>query len=612
MPNITPVAPSHTLFYWKPWREDANLIESWMEWLKDVKKAEYSASLVGQYINEASKEQVEAIGRLGETLGISIEHSSDKIVDFLTTINATIQKGIDCILNGLGNIETELSILNGNLELVLEQQRITNLLLENIFEVLRLPEREKERNYRIELGLKFFSNASKDPDLFEDSLNEFLEAEKLMKQDYFVLHRIGMIYLYSEKHINVEKALDYFTKAAKYASVESDPKAARIANILRKNNKNKSGEIENDTEAIGFLASDSYEKAAFASYILGDFQSAIKMQKKAIVYEKNASKYFMLSKYQSRNKLISDCISSLETCLILQTDYIFAVLKDFDLNSESDILKFIETQNDININNIQLVLDQLNENSKYRNEIENIKKIKNGTFSERTDFLKEYNSRFNLLKSNYNKLKNNIIDIKPVIKEINIQIENKFYAITSASGLGPFRYVLNDSIFQINNIELIKLLKELEDIDNQSLYHSLELFKNANELFNIEVEIFKKQLTIEKIDSLFPKAARFVVMEKNPTAIFLKNKLHINIGQSNQLIAQLEATGIVTFGDTKNSYRDILVSSVSEVNWLISNCIIKGEVKLLGLCWTPTTEKYTKPIPINDVNKGIANSIKIN
>jgi ribosomal protein L7/L12 len=41
--------------------------------------------------------------------------------------------------------------------------------------------------------------------------------------------------MHAIKHINMEKALAYFTKAAKYASVESDPKAMRLINILNKN-----------------------------------------------------------------------------------------------------------------------------------------------------------------------------------------------------------------------------------------------------------------------------------------------------------------------------------------------------------------------------------------
>jgi hypothetical protein len=105
------------------------------------------------------------------------------------------------------------------MDVQIEQQKLSNLLLENIAELLRVPDSEKERQHSIELGIKFFVNASKDADLFADALEELLKAESLMKQDYFVLHRIGCIYLYVEKYINPEKALEYFLRAAKYASV---------------------------------------------------------------------------------------------------------------------------------------------------------------------------------------------------------------------------------------------------------------------------------------------------------------------------------------------------------------------------------------------------------
>ena len=95
---------------------------------------------------------------------------------------------------------------NKNIRNLSSRKELDDNLFENIAELLRVPDSEKERQRNIELGLKFFVNAQKDRDLFEDSLEELLEAEKLMKQDYFVLHRIGLIYLYSLNPVNPEKA----------------------------------------------------------------------------------------------------------------------------------------------------------------------------------------------------------------------------------------------------------------------------------------------------------------------------------------------------------------------------------------------------------------------
>ena len=213
MSNITPTTPSFAFGYWRPWKEGSSVIDSYLDYSKDVSLAKYGADTVGKYINQASREQIQAINQLGQAVG----------------------RGMNVLSNQMTDGNQTLGFLNRNMDIQIEQQKLSNLLLQNIAELLRVPDSEKERHYSIELGIKFFVNAKKDSDLYADSLEELLKAESLMKQDYFVLHRIGCIYLYVEKFINPEKAFEYFVRAAKYASVESDPKAMRLVNALRGN-----------------------------------------------------------------------------------------------------------------------------------------------------------------------------------------------------------------------------------------------------------------------------------------------------------------------------------------------------------------------------------------
>src|SRR5208282_3782072 len=118
----------------------------------------------------------------------------------------------------------------------------------------------------------------KDEDLYQDALTELLGAEKLMPYDYFVLHRIGMIYLLVPALGNLEKAAEYFTRAGKYAAVESDPKAARLGNVLNKQvNKRFNEQAETPAEEIGSLAAESYLQAGTSLYALGRFEEAAKM-----------------------------------------------------------------------------------------------------------------------------------------------------------------------------------------------------------------------------------------------------------------------------------------------------------------------------------------------
>ena len=475
MSNISPSKPSFTFGYWRPWKEDSNVIDSYLDYSKDVSLAKYGADTVGKYISQASKEQVDAVNDLAEKIGAGINIISDKMESGLIE---------------LSYISQELSFLNYNTNILIEQQKLSNLLLQDIRELLRVPDSEKERQLAIELGIKFFVNAQKDADLFDDSLEEFLKAESLMKQDYFVLHRIGMIYMHSAKNINIEKALEYFTRAAKYASVESDPKAMRLINIL--NNKavviegiqdneleeseqskfdiiiktnyilahdfwliikrltglsfnefnDKFGYIKSDyspkgiglsvnkvtaeeikfelevacDEPLGILSdertpiillelikpiipiiptneinvneikkltADSFEKAAFAAYILGQFELAVVNQKKALEYKDSPENYFILSKYQARNKEISSCILNLEKAINDMPSLVLAVFKEIDLFNESDVLNLIKVKNKKIDDEIINIIDKF-DNSETSNEINTLiiklKELKNKSY----------------------------------------------------------------------------------------------------------------------------------------------------------------------------------------------------------------------------------------
>ena len=350
MTNITPSTPSFVFGYWRPWKENSNYVDSYLNYAKDVSLAKYQADTVGQYINQASAEHVHAIGELGSKIGLASREQVQAIGalgDKIGEMGNQIGMGLNVLSNKMESVNEELSFVNRNLVIHIEQQKVSNLLLENIGELLRVPNSEKERQHSIELGLKFFVNAYKDEDLFQDALEELLKAEELMKQDYFVLHRIGLIYLHSINHINPQKALDYFTRAAKYASVESDPKAARLANVLAQYGNRVNSAILNDTNAIESLAADSYEKAAFTSYVLGDFESAVKLQSKAVKYNSSSENYFMLAKYQARTEQIDLCIENISLSIDKTPIIIKAVFKDLDLINEPAVLKTIEEKNKI-------------------------------------------------------------------------------------------------------------------------------------------------------------------------------------------------------------------------------------------------------------------------
>ena len=66
--------------------------------------------------------------------------------------------------------------------------------------------------------MQFFKNAEFNKELLS-TFEELKKAENLLKQDYFVLHHIGLIYMSSVEHVDLKQAYRYFRDAAKYSEV---------------------------------------------------------------------------------------------------------------------------------------------------------------------------------------------------------------------------------------------------------------------------------------------------------------------------------------------------------------------------------------------------------
>lgn len=291
--------PSFCLGYWRPWNSDSNFVDSYCDYLKDVTLVNYAADAISAEIQD--------------------------------TANAIGYK-LDGITSAQLQTNKELQALNRRMDIVIEQQRMTSLLLADIAKVLRIPDSEKERTQKINWGLKFFVNGAKDSDMYKESLMYFLEAEKICPTDYFVLHKIGCLYLYVPSLINLEQAAKYLSKAAKFAAVESDPGAARLANYLIGSKDSA------DPSKIGLLAADSFNKAAFAFYVLGDVNMAIQSQMKAVSYNPSAENYYCLAKYYCRNNNIEIAIENLNKAYLLSSQIGNASLLDPDFNVHPEIL----------------------------------------------------------------------------------------------------------------------------------------------------------------------------------------------------------------------------------------------------------------------------------
>lgn len=348
--------------YWRPWKPDSNLADSFLDFIKDKSLVRYGSTLVGDQIDNGVNSFVKAVGALSEKQISTIESAAAgqrKAIEAASVQQiAAINNVADMLGERVDKVSQELGFMSRSLDMLHEQQRLSNKLLNEIVELLKIPDIEKERQYCITNGIKFFINASQNEELFEDSLEEFLKAEKMRKQDYFVLYRIGCIYLYVPQFYDPEKALDYFRRALKYSSVEIPQDSARMNNPLA--NSLNSFDY-NDISSIRLIASDSASKAAFASYVLGKDSDAVLYQTRANEYMPTPEGLIILSKYQVRNGNTEEAIRHMQSAISSKPVLVSSVFADYDLMLCKEIVDHIKYE----VASTDIMLDELLDEPKY-------------------------------------------------------------------------------------------------------------------------------------------------------------------------------------------------------------------------------------------------------
>lgn len=241
---------------------------------------------------------------------------------------------------------------------MLDQQKITNLLMKNIALLLRIPDFQKERQYYLEQGFKHYKNARNDPELYKDALNNLLKALELEPTDYLVLHRIGIIHLFQPEFLDVSKAEDYFRKAGKYAAAESYEDSVMISNLLRGDVSENLHEQKSEVKQIKQIAAESFFQAGIACYIQGKFKEAIALSKKA--YELNPTLIeakFNIAKFLTANNEVEDAIPIIYD-LLSDKLYALKISKDIDIASKSQITDLLFKYKEDTIKNASFLLSK--------------------------------------------------------------------------------------------------------------------------------------------------------------------------------------------------------------------------------------------------------------
>jgi len=257
------------------WKQHINTQESLDEISSSLKK-QYTQSVkqseaISNAINQAKLEYIDAVSNMSEDISSAIGYCASKICD-------TLDHGFDLLSNNINELGRNLDF---RLSLILEKEIINNLISENIALLLRIPDIQKERQYYLEQGLKHLKNSFIDKEFFKYALKNLLEAEKLEETDYVTLHHIGMIYLYSPDYLDLPKAENYFRRAGKFAKIESDPKAMRLANIISGNVLLKLADNVPDTQKLKYVSAESYLQGAIVCYIQKKYNESAELAQTA-------------------------------------------------------------------------------------------------------------------------------------------------------------------------------------------------------------------------------------------------------------------------------------------------------------------------------------------
>lgn len=307
--------PPFVLTYYNPFdKESPGLGKSFLNYVKDVSLANYAGKIAGE--------------TTGNIVGAFIAKASREQIDALERVSNELVKGFE--------------VLDQRLELIRLEQFNTNVLLEDITELLKLPDSEKKRQRHIELGMKFSKSALKNEDLINDAIVEFNSALQLMPQDWFVMFQLAMCYMYFETIQNLDKAEELFLTSAKYSSVDSLEDSTLGLLFDESFLYEQQFENEIDSTPTGFT-SECYLQLSTIKYIKSDFVNALH-------YAENANKtrpgniknLFFLAKYQSRCGFHDEALSTIKKAGEIELSIYKTLPADLDILSNPKFIPFFE------------------------------------------------------------------------------------------------------------------------------------------------------------------------------------------------------------------------------------------------------------------------------
>lgn len=498
---------------------------------KQFIKAQYSLDEIKKSLiklNRKKDDEQNLFNKAKDEYISSINYMSTDILDAMyrcsDAICGSLENGFEMLNISIQDLGRSLDF---RLSLLHEQQVISNLLLGNIAELLRIPDIQRERQYYVEKGLQFFKNAQLNKELFENALENLQKAEKIEKTDYFTLHHIGMIYLYSPAHLDLIKAEYYFGEAAKFAEVESDPKAIRLVNILTKDLSTDLTAAVSDAKKIQYIAAKSYLQCGIACYIQKKYDDAVRYTEKAFTLApeiNEAAYYACLANAMCDNE--QQTIAYLSHLIKRDNHYATVASTDPVLAPKNYVQDFLFKLRLDTIGKAQLIVDRYRntmiQNSFFETDLNDIQEfLKDANYFQAIDTI-EYLKRklpIDEEKELHNKILSRIPILTTTTNEVNdlkTTIKNSFLASAMQKHLNYISIVEIEELFKTNNNQwevstkidefitylsnIIKII--LAELDNHRRKYNNEIYEIERKIENENRERKKERRnTAEKIEN---------------------------------------------------------------------------------------------------------------
>lgn len=456
----------------------SNAYKEWATHISEIdeffgKEPRYPITTMQQHLKLEFREQNQIINNSTDKIATNIQTAT-------TSICSTLENGFENLIttneNGFNRISESVDYLSAisdwGFTQLIEQQKASNVLLSNIALLLKIPDIQKERQYYLEQGLKFFTNSKADKSFYDDALENFNKAENIEKTDYYLLQKIGLVYMFSINHLDINKALDYFLKSAKYSLGETHSFSQQTLNYLE-NEIDKEFSIQlRSIFDVKKLTINSYLLASRCYYILKDYSNSLLFANKALELDYNRlDSLYDKAKYLCKMNRVNESIPIIES-IIKQDRFIsLKILNDFDIASKNEILDLLNNLKNDEIQNAQRELNKFNVDKVQNPRVLEIIKNAREYFNKKTFLDAKTAIDFLTKKSEWNF--SYVNDQKMNIKQVLSNLKNRAHSLNHKNVTQQHYPVLSTKKeigtfyeYYINTIEIENSKNEIEEIKN--------------------------------------------------------------------------------------------------------------------------------------------------